>query len=95
LTLAVTTVNQPSGGVPRIGLRHGSLTIAKPGTGPEDIKPGDGGCTPADGLLTVDDALCALEMSVKLKPVNLNMDMDGSGDVTSRDATIILQRRDR
>jgi len=95
LTLAVTTINQPSGGVPRIGLRHGSITIAKVGPGPGDIKRGDGGCGPADDRLTADDALCALEMSVKLKPVNLVMDMDNSGDVTSRDATLILQAIDR
>ena len=95
MTLAVTTINQPSGGVPRIGLRHGSITIAKVGPGPGDIKRGDGGCGPADDRLTADDALCALEMSVKLKPVNLVMDMDNSGDVTSRDATLILQAIDR
>ena len=45
-----------------------------------------------DGKLTESDALCALEMSVGLRPVRLSMDMDNSGDVNSRDAVIILQK---
>ena len=45
-----------------------------------------------DGKLTESDALCALEMSVGLRPVRLNMDMDNSTDVNSRDAVIILQK---
>ncbi|MGB8647364.1 MAG: cohesin domain-containing protein [Anaerolineae bacterium] len=44
-----------------------------------------------DLKLTELDALCALEMSVELRPVQLIMDMDGDGRVTSRDAVIILQ----
>jgi hypothetical protein len=38
------------------------------------------------------DAMCALQMSVQLIPVRLVMDMDKSGDVTSRDAAIIAQK---
>lgn len=44
-----------------------------------------------DLKLTEIDALCALEMSIQLRPVQIIMDMDNSGDVTSRDAVIILQ----
>jgi hypothetical protein len=88
LTLAVTTINQPSGTVPRIGLINGSITIVNE----DGVVPGD--CND-DGTLLVVDALCALEMSVKLIPVKLNMDMDKSGDVTSRDATLIVQQIDR
>jgi Cohesin domain len=44
------------------------------------------------GALTELDALCALEMSTQLRPAHLIMDIDSSGDVTSRDAVIILQR---
>lgn len=51
--------------------------------------PGD--CD-GDGKLTEIDALCALEISVGLRPASPNMDMDDSGAVTSRDAVIILQR---
>lgn len=58
---------------------------------------GGGGGIPrgdCDGDLRVSevDALCALEMSVQLRAIQLIMDMDNSGDVTSRDAVIILQR---
>lgn len=45
-----------------------------------------------DLQLTEVDALCALEMSVQLRPVELIIDMDNSGDVTSRDAVVILQK---
>ena len=45
-----------------------------------------------DGSLTEADALCALEMSVQTRPVDLMMDIDQSGSVDSRDAVIILQR---
>ncbi len=38
------------------------------------------------------DALCALEMSTGLRTLRLFVDVDASGDVTSRDAVIILQR---
>lgn len=51
--------------------------------------PGD--CD-GDGKITEADALCALEMSIGLRPVSLQMDMDHSGDVTSRDAVILLQQ---
>ncbi len=50
--------------------------------------PGD--CD-GDSRVTESDALCALEMSTQLRLVNLNMDMDKSGDVTSRDVVILLQ----
>lgn len=62
---------------------------------------GGGGAAPA-GILNGDcdgsgvvnelDALCALEMSVGLRPPRLFVDSDKSGDVTSRDAVLILQR---
>jgi hypothetical protein len=45
-----------------------------------------------DGQLTELDALCALEMSTGVRPPRLIMDIDASGDVTSRDAVIVLQR---
>lgn len=59
------------------------------GSGPSGIARGD--CD-GDSHINELDALCALEMSVQLRPVQLLMDMDNTGDVTSRDAVIILQR---
>lgn len=59
------------------------------GSGPSGIARGD--CD-GDSHINELDALCALEMSVQLRPVQLIMDMDNTGDVTSRDAVIILQR---
>ena len=55
----------------------------------EDRASGD--CN-GDGVLNAFDADCALEMSVRLRPESPEMDMDGSGTVTSRDARILLQR---
>lgn len=85
LTLAVTAINDPSGGVPAIDRIHGEIVIV----GPEGLVPGD--CE-GDGRLTESDALCALEMSVQLKPPRSVLDIDANGEVTSRDATLILQR---
>lgn len=59
-----------------------------PGTSPGGIPKGD--CD-GDGNLTELDALCALEMSTGIRTPQLIMDIDGSGDVTSRDAVIILK----
>jgi hypothetical protein len=44
------------------------------------------------GVLTEIDALCALDMSVQRRPSQPLMDLDNSGDVTSRDAALILQQ---
>lgn len=52
---------------------------------------GTGDCD-NDTKLTELDALCALQMSVRLIEINLVMDIDGNGVVDSRDAVIILQR---
>jgi hypothetical protein len=46
----------------------------------------------SDARLTEVDALCALQMSVRLIGVNLVMDMDGNGVIDSRDASLILQQ---
>jgi hypothetical protein len=86
LRLEVQIINNPAGTVLTIAKIDGSITIV----GPDGLVPGD--CD-GDGALTSADAMCALNMSVKLIPEKLNMDMDGDGQVTSRDATIILQRR--
>ncbi|MGB8647113.1 MAG: hypothetical protein WCF84_17885 [Anaerolineae bacterium] len=58
-----------------------------PATGATGVK---GDCD-GDGKLTELDALCALEISVGLRPSSPQMDMDGDGSVTSRDAVIILR----
>ncbi len=86
LHLEVQIINNPGGTLLTIARIDGSITIV----GPDGLVPGDFDC---DGVLTTVDAKCALDMSVKLIPEKLNMDLDGDGQVTSRDATIILQRR--
>jgi hypothetical protein len=98
LCLEVTTINDPGGTVLPIDRIHGFIEIVNPdGTGPGGgTGPGSGGvlqgdCVP-DGRLDERDATCALQMSVNLRPVLPWIDMDGSGDVTSRDATLILQQ---
>lgn len=59
------------------------------GTSPGGIQNGD--CD-GSGALNELDALCALEMSTGLRTARLFVDMDASGDVTSRDAVLLLQR---
>jgi hypothetical protein len=84
LIVTVTTINDPGGGVPAIGRIHGEIVIV----GPDGMVPGD--CE-GDGRLTESDALCALEMSVRLRPPLSAVDIDRNGEATSRDATLILQ----
>lgn len=86
LHLDVQIINNPGGTLLTIARLDGSITIV----GPDGLVPGD--CD-GDGALTAVDAKCALDMSVELIPEKPNMDMDGDSQVTSRDATIILQRR--
>ena len=85
LTLAVTTINAADGEAPAIALIHGEIEIV----GPDELVAGD--CD-GDGVLTEADAVCALEISVGLRPFDANVDMDGNREVTSRDAAIILQQ---
>jgi hypothetical protein len=86
----------------------GSAPGASPGgPGPSGSAPGGGaqgganagtlgglprGACSGKRTLSEVDALCALDMSIKLKPAQPLMDMDGDGKVTSRDAEIILQQ---
>ena len=85
LTVTVTTINEPGGAVLPIARIDGLIKILDS----SGLLPGD--CT-GKGYLDSSDAICALQMSVGLRPVNLVMDMDKSGDVTSRDATLIQQK---
>lgn len=86
LTLAVTTINNPAGATLAIDRIPGEIVIVGPG----ELTPGD--CAGDGGPLTMFDAMCALQMSVQLIPARFVMDMDNSGDVTSRDAAIITQK---
>ncbi len=106
LDVTVTAINDPNGGVLKIDRIAGEILIANnegiipqnppPGPGVQPIPPPPppmprGDCD-GDGNVTEVDALCALEISVNLRPSTPLMDMDNSGGVTSRDAVIILQR---
>jgi hypothetical protein len=86
LSLAVTTINNPTGATLAIDRIPGEIVIVGPGV----LTPGD--CAGDGGPLTMFDAMCALQMSVKLISTRLVMDLDRSGDVTSRDAAIIAQK---
>jgi hypothetical protein len=85
LTFGVTKVDDPAGKQLDIRLVHGSVEIVK------DHHDLVKGCCFGNSEMGIEDARCALEMSVKLRPEWLNMDMDGGGSVTSRDAAIILK----
>ena len=84
LTASVSRVDDPNGTAIPIDRIHGSITIL----GPNGGLPGD--CD-NDHVLTTADAMCALRMSVNLRPADLNLDKDTDGRVTSRDATLIQQ----
>lgn len=86
LTLAVSKINDPAGKELPIKLMHGSIEIVK-----DHIQIPKGSCTGRE-VLGIEDARCALQMSVGNRPKAANMDVDNDGDVTSRDAAIIIQR---
>lgn len=86
LSLAVTTINNPAGATLAIDRIPGEIVIVDR----NGLTPGD--CEGTGKPLSALDVMCALEMSVKLIPTRLIMDMDNNGDVTSRDAAIIAQR---
>lgn len=85
LTITVTKLDDPSGAGLSIDRIHGRVQIVDE----NGVLPGD--CQ-GDGRLTEADALCALQMSVKLIPAGMTLDLDKDNSVTSRDSTIILQR---
>lgn len=85
LDLTVTTINNPDGTVVAIDRIPGEIVIV----GAEDARLGD--CD-GDGRLSALDAECALDISVGLRSVIAVLDMDKSGNITSRDAVMILQR---
>ncbi len=107
LDVTVTTINDPNGGVLKVDRIPGEVWIySKEGAFPSPPTAPPGGGTPpgpppppkmlqgdcdGDGNISEVDGLCALEMSTQLRPVSLNVDMDNSGDVTSRDVVIILK----
>ena len=85
LTLKVTTINNPGGESLPIDLIHGEIRIVD-----------ENGLTPGScyGSVTLkeSDAAARWTMSVQPIPVRPIVDMDKNGEVTSRDATLILQK---
>ena len=86
LTLAVQKVNDPSHTPLPIRLVHGSIEIVK-----DHNEIPKGSCYGRE-YLGIEDARCALQMSVKNRDESLQMDMDNDNRVTSLDAAIIIQR---
>ena len=86
LELMVTTSANNKQGNLDVATINGSIRIMAPG---DHVK---GDCN-GDGILDARDAQCALDMSTKLIPEDLNLDMDNSNSVTAVDATLILQAR--
>lgn len=84
LVLAVTTVNAEDGMKLDAQRLHGRIEIINS----DEALPGD-----CDGNSRLDegDALCALQMSVLLRPPSAALDVDGAAGVTSRDAAVILR----
>jgi hypothetical protein len=84
LSLGVSDIDDVNGNSLPIKLVDGEIIIQSPGQGTR------GDCD-GDGQLSVADAICALKMAVDLMPLDMNMDIDGDGQVTSGDAREILQ----
>ncbi len=84
LNLQVTTINNTSGSIPAIDRIPGEIVVLQNGQE-------TGGDCNGDGYLSSVDALCALQISVQLRPVMMTLDIDKNGSITSRDATMILQ----
>jgi hypothetical protein len=84
LNLQVTTINNMAGSIPAIDRIPGEIVVLREG------EEAGGDCN-GDGYLSSVDALCALQISVQLRPVLMTLDIDKNGSITSRDATIILQ----
>jgi hypothetical protein len=83
LTLSVGTITDSRPRALPIVTLHGYLEIVAPGSTP----PGSSGGQPG---VTLQDAYNALRMSVGLIPVNLALDVDHDGKVTSLDAYLIM-----
>jgi hypothetical protein len=108
LEITVTTINDAGGTTLTIQWIPGEILIVNPdGSVPGSGTGGSGGGPPGgpgaapgiapgdcdgDGQVTESDALCALEMSVKLRPERPLLDVDKIDGVTSRDAVIILMQ---
>lgn len=84
-TLESKISNDPKGTPLTIGVIHGFIQII------DESSQVKGDCD-GDAQITILDAQCALKMSVGLIPTRKNMDMDADGQVTSRDAVIVLQQ---
>jgi hypothetical protein len=85
LSLSVSTINNPGGATLTIDKVDGLVQIVDA----NGILPGD--CD-GNGRVTEADALCALQMSVRLIPAQMTLDLDRDQNVTSRDATLLLQK---
>ncbi len=86
LTLELKTISDPQLRHPPIKLVDGSIEIVK--AEQERLR---GSCC-GQPKLVIEDAICALEMSVELRPPDLIMDMDGNNIVNSDDAAIIVRQ---
>lgn len=83
LTLGVTKANDSSGVDLPVELIHGYVELI--------AKALEGDCN-QDGRTTLQDAQCALRMSVGLIPQRSQVDLDRDAQVTSRDAMMLIQR---
>ena len=108
LTLAIPVTEGAQGQALSIARVDGAIEILRGAGGGADGRGGDaaggggtgggggdGGRLPdcnGDGRITSLDADCALGMSVRARPVDLGLDADDDGQVTSGDARILLQR---
>lgn len=85
LTVTVTTASDADGEAVTVQRIDGELVAE------DDAGLVTGDCN-GDGLLNEHDALCALQMSVRLIPERAVLDLDASNVVDSRDAVLILKQ---
>jgi hypothetical protein len=103
LTLSVWRINNTQGEALPVRTINGSITIYDPDdlsdpNNPNNPEPPGGSNNPplqptcsGTGVQTANDAQCCLKMWVGLTPRGMQMDLDNSGEVDSRDAIIVLQ----
>lgn len=92
IRLEVKNAESPENTPVRVARLDGTVEIVDCSSQQNETPPLLLGDCNGNGVLEAVDALCALHMSVNLRPTDLKVDMDGNKRVTAADANIILRK---
>ncbi len=92
VSVRVTQANRADGPVLEAQQVSGALEIVAAEVQPPEVIPPTPPVVPPPRTFSTEDALRALQMSVKLLPEDATLDLDQNGQVSSNDARIILKR---